>query len=79
MSLLPPRRAGLTKVPVDAGHQAERLAGERGRQVLVGGMLGAAAIGMRHPDGWQLQELGRKRRWAAIRRRSAALPAGVRR
>ena len=35
-------RSRLAKVPVDAGHQAECLASERGRQVLVGCVLGAA-------------------------------------
>src|SRR6202049_3539170 len=56
-SLASPRRASLAEVPIEPGHQPQALAGEPKRQMLVGRMLGAARIGMRHPDGRQPEQL----------------------
>ena len=40
----------LAQIPEQARHDAERFFGDRQQDVLVGRMLGAAGIGMRHPD-----------------------------
>jgi hypothetical protein len=40
----------LAQIPEQAGHQAQRLFRHRQKNVFIGRMLGAAGIGMRHPD-----------------------------
>src|SRR3954470_5862536 len=43
--------AELGEVPPEAGHHLQRLPHQRGGQVLVRGVLSAAGVGVRHPDG----------------------------
>src|SRR5271170_7113058 len=52
------RARHLTEIPVQAGHDAERFLGDVKQDVLVGRMLRAAGIGMRHPDRRQPERVG---------------------
>ena len=40
----------LTQIPEQARHDAERFLGDRQQDVFIGGVLGAAGIGVWHPD-----------------------------
>ena len=52
------RRVAVAEVPIEAGHDGERLARERDGQMFVRRMLRAARIGMRHPDRRQAKPFG---------------------
>ena len=84
--LISPVARRFAQIPEQARHDAERLFGHRQQNVFVGRMLGAAGIGMRHPDRRQTQRLGEhivRQRAAEIRqhrrRLSGGLPDRVRR
>src|SRR5882762_9639740 len=51
-------RAQLSQVPEQAGHDPCGLAGEGGEQVLVGPVLRAGRVGMRHPDRGHADDVG---------------------
>ena len=52
------RNAGLAEIPEQSRHRAEPLAHDRRQHVLVGRVLRASGIGMRHPDRAQAEHVG---------------------
>src|SRR5690349_831314 len=74
------RRAGLAKVPEQSRHQTESFACDRRQQVLVRGMLRAAGVGMRHPDGLELEHVDEnvvRQRAPEIRQDDRRMTAGA--
>src|SRR5258707_2266324 len=54
-----PRPVHLAQIPEHTRHDAKRLLADRQENVFVGSVLGAAWIGMRHPDRGQAKRIGK--------------------
>src|SRR6202165_5623835 len=59
----------LAQIPKPPRHDAERLFGDRQQNMLIGRMLGAARIGVRHPHRGQAERIGKY----VVRQRAAEI------